>query len=206
MERCSCVVRICILAIFKVSWNCGVLSRPFAFAASDMAMNLGSAAASWCFNCGVTVGASALAIFSKSLRVNTVLQSAGFLAGTPFPAAVLEAVAAFEAGGHIPTIVSTTASSGTSAAGAGAGAPPFGACAAPGGAGDGVGCICPHAIVPNNTHSSQLLRIHKILQDWSIRKLEPLELSIVAYERFLFPQANRPRQFDCVGATRRYRR
>src|ERR1700678_211460 len=160
-ERCSCCVRICILRTLSVSAYCGVLSRPFAFASSDIAINLGKAAASWCLSCGVTLGESAVAIFSNSLRVITVLQSAGFfaavLAGAAavLPAVPVREVALVGVAGQTPMIVITAASSGISAAvGTVVGAPPFRASG-------GLGGACPQTIVADNTHSSQLLRIQK---------------------------------------------
>jgi hypothetical protein len=91
-------------------------------------MNLGNAVESWRFNWGVTLGDSPPAIFSNSLRVMTVLQSADFFAGEAavLPADVFDAVDV-DVGGHTPTIVSTTASSGTSAGGFGLASASFGA-------------------------------------------------------------------------------
>jgi hypothetical protein len=106
--------------------------------------------------------------------VISVLQSAGFFFTVVFAAAVavllpatVLAPALVEVAGQTPKTVNTTASSGTSAAGAAL----VGVWA---GLGDGAvpGGACPQAIAPNNTHSSQLLRIRKILQDWYIGKLE----------------------------------
>src|ERR1700683_3346792 len=160
-ERCSCCVRICILRTFSVSVYCGVLSSPFAFASSDIAMNLGKAVASWCLSCGVTFGESALAIFSNSFRVITILQSAGFFAAVllgaagVFPAGPGRELALVGVAGQTPMIVITAAFSGISAAlGTVAGAAPFGARG-------GLGGACPQAIVADNTHNSQLLRIQK---------------------------------------------
>src|SRR5258708_7081519 len=156
-------------AIFRVSTNCGLLSSPFALAASDIAMIRGRACSSWRFNCGVTLGASPLAIFSNCARVISVLQSAGLLAGAVLAVAAFDVATVFAAGAHTPLMVNTTALSGTSVAGSGALA--AAACA-------GIpGWACPHASVPNNTHSNQLLLIQAFLQDWQIRKFRSPNLA-----------------------------
>src|ERR1700722_20014545 len=116
-------------------------------------MNCGSFAPSCRFNCGVMLGESPLAIFSKSRRVSTVLQSAGFFAAAVFAGAALASPvaaglddAAAEVAGQTPVIVITTASSGTSGAGAGCGVA-FGACGAIGVGAAAPGGACPQAIV-----------------------------------------------------------
>src|SRR5579864_590810 len=118
MLRCSCWVRICILANLSVSSYCGVLSRPFFLASVDIAMNFGNTLASCFFNCGVTFGATPLASFSNSALVTTVLQSAeealGAVALAGAAAAPL-AAAGFGVAAHTPSIVMTAASAGTEA-------------------------------------------------------------------------------------------
>src|SRR5229473_2736587 len=145
-----------MVAIFKVCLNWSLLSRPFSLAISDIAIKRGSACSSWRFNCGVTVGASPLAIFSNCARVISVLQSAGFLAaaGAAFAAPVFGVAEGFGVAGHTPLMVRTTAVSGTSLAGSDALLPAPGA-----GAGVAPGSACPQASVPTSTHSNQLLRI-----------------------------------------------
>ena len=77
-----------------------------------------------------------------------------------------------------PWIVSTGALAGTEA---GFSAAAGGACIFAGfpagigldcGGGGELGVACPHAIVPNKTHTSQLLPITLILQEWSTRKVK----------------------------------
>src|SRR5579859_3850696 len=110
----------------------------------------------------------------------TVLQSAaGALAGA-FSAVADLAAAVFGLSGHTPVMVSTAAVAGTEAdvSGGAAGACGPSVAAGPGCAGEGwrgggtLGAACPQARVPNRTHSSQLLRIGRILQDWSTRKVK----------------------------------
>src|SRR5579864_5555225 len=116
MLRCSCWVRICILANFSVSSYCGVLSRPFFFASVDIAMNLGRTLASCFFNWGVTFGATPLASFSNSAFVTTVLQSAEEALGSVALAGVAAAplaAAGFGVAAQTPLIVRTAASAGT---------------------------------------------------------------------------------------------
>src|SRR5580704_12003530 len=91
--------------------------------------------------------------------MNRALLSRPF-AGAVLPAPVLDAIVVFGVAGHTPLIVSTTAFSGTSAAGgSGALAAGLGAWAGLGCAGVMPGWACPQASVPNSTHSNQLLRI-----------------------------------------------
>src|SRR5712671_5799498 len=128
-------------------------------------MNRGSACSSWRFNCGVTVGARPLAIFSNCARVISVLQSAGFFAGAAavLPAAVFDpatdTAAVFGVAVHTPLIVNTTALSGTSGAASAALLATPGAAGAFACAGAVPGWACPQASVPKSTHSNQLLRI-----------------------------------------------
>src|SRR5437879_3700624 len=118
---------------------------PRSFAWFAMAINLGRTLAS-CFFCwGEAFGASALASFSNSALVMMVLQSA--------------ALAGFSA--HTPVMVRTGASADTDAE-VSAGAGWFGDWA-----GGAPWAACPQASVPSKTHTSQLIRITVILQDWS---------------------------------------
>ena len=82
--------------------------------------------------------------------------------------------AAAAAGGcvsHTPVMVITGASGATEAEVSSCPCGPTGAGTACGG---GALWACPHTSVPIRTHSSQLLRITQILQDWSTRKVKML--------------------------------
>src|SRR5579864_1984299 len=128
---------------------------PRSLAWCAMAIYRGRTLASCFFCCGEAFGASALASFSNSALVMIVLQSAAALAAAGFSA-------------HTPVMVRTGASAGTDAE-VSAGAGWFGACVGGGGA---FWAACPQASVPNKTHTSQLIRITGILQDWSTRKVK----------------------------------
>src|SRR6266576_1745703 len=67
---------------------------------------------------------------------------------------------------HTPVMVRTGASAGTDAE-VSAGAGWLGACV-----GGALWPACPQASVPKKTHTSQLIRITVILQDWSTRKVK----------------------------------
>src|SRR5258708_9447045 len=198
MLRCSSLVRICIFANLMVSLKRGLFSSPFFSAACDIASNRGYTAANWCFSWGVTLGARPFASRSNSAFVITVLQSGEdalepcavvFSAPALSEAVLLGAAVVVLAGtGHTPLIVNTGASGGTDAdlstgaAGgvwAAAGFP--GACPACAGGGAARGA-CPHARVPSNTHTSQLLRINRFLQDCFLQKVRSPKHEILAHD------------------------
>src|ERR1700722_7632342 len=160
-----------MFANLTVSSNCAVLSSPRFLASLAIPMKRGRTPASCFFTWGATLGATALASFSNSALVMTVLQSAaGVFAAVSFAevagfASVPLAAAGLVCPEHTPITVITGASGGTAAelsAGAWDGW----------GEGGALGTACPQAIVPNKTHISQLLPITHFLQDWSIRKLK----------------------------------
>src|SRR5258708_5899003 len=120
----------------------------------------------------------------------TVLQSAaGALEGSfaAFAAVVVGdvvfAAVVVLAGGHTPLIVNTAASGGSDADLSGAAG---GAWTAAGFPGAWLGCadggFCPHAKAPSNTHSSQLLRINRFLQDCLVQKVRSPKHEILAHD------------------------
>src|SRR5580704_2277323 len=174
MFCCSSLFRICILVNLTCSSKRGVLSNPFFFASSDMAINPGRTPASCFRNCGVRLGASALASFSSSALVMTVLQSAGALAARVFAAAAglaaLPGAAALGLAGHTPITVITGAPGGI-AAEVSTGA--AGLAATPGCVGGrAAGAACPQARVPSKTHSIQRLLINRLLRGLVHQKVD----------------------------------
>src|SRR5579864_320155 len=116
MLEISSPLRICIRAYLRVSEYCSLFSRPFFLAAFSSGMKRARLDASCFFCCALRgcVGDKALAIFSNSARVITVLHSvAGVLAAEADLAAAPAAAATLGRGGQTPSTVITGASMGT---------------------------------------------------------------------------------------------